>query len=362
MRFDLVIFDFDGTLADSFPFFLQVHDTLARRHGFRPLAGEDLQALRALPTRALFARSGLSRWRLPWVARDFQRAMAANHAPVPLFPGIAGAIAALRASGCRLAILTSNSRLNVERALGPPLASTFEGIEAGAPVFGKARRLRRLAARLGVAPARSLYVGDQAADAEAAAAAGMAFGAVAWGYAPLPALEARQPARRFREVAQLATAAARAWRVRPATGDDAGALHALMQALAAEDGQPDGLRTDLSRLRAHGPGGEELYQAWMGELDDEPVAYLTATREYSIWAGGPRLRVDDLYVRPHARGAGLGAALLRRAREQAAALGCVDLRWTVEVGNHRAIALYRRLGAQVQAKGQCTWPVAGAEA
>lgn len=362
MRFDLVIFDFDGTLADSFPFFLQVHDTLAHRHGFRPLAGEDLQALRALPTRALFARSGLSHWRLPWVARDFRRAMAAADAPVPLFPGMAEAIIALRGSGSRLAILTSNSRSNVERALGPSLASAFEWIEAGAPMFGKARRLRRLAARLGVGPARILYVGDQAADAEAARAAGMAFGAVAWGYAPLHSLDAQQPARRFREVAQLATAAAHAWRIRQARADDAGPLHVLMQALAAEDGQAGGLRTDLPRLRAHGPGGEGLYQAWIGELDDEPVAYLSATREYAIWAGGHRLRVDDLYVRPHARGAGLGAALLRHAREQAAALGCVDLRWTVEVGNYRAIALYRRLGAQVRAKGQCTWPIAGEDA
>ena len=45
-RYDLLVFDFDGVLADSFPFFLRVHDDLAQAHGFRPIAADEIEAMR----------------------------------------------------------------------------------------------------------------------------------------------------------------------------------------------------------------------------------------------------------------------------------------------------------------------------
>ena len=102
MRYPLIIFDFDGTLADSFPFFVATHNLLARRHGFAEVAEAEVDGLRALPTRALLARSGLPAWRLPWVARDFVRAMAAAPS-IPLFGGIPEVLRTLHAAGITLA-------------------------------------------------------------------------------------------------------------------------------------------------------------------------------------------------------------------------------------------------------------------
>lgn len=202
MRYDLAIFDFDGTLADSFPFFARVHNELARAHGFREVAADEVAALRGLPTREIVARSGIAAWRLPIVARDFTRRMQEAD-EVALFPGAADVLHRLADTGVALALVSSNSRENALRVLGPELAARFAHVECGMSMFGKATRLTKTMRALGVRPARTIYVGDQVADGDAARAAGAAFGAVDWGYALPEALAACEPALRFAAVAEL---------------------------------------------------------------------------------------------------------------------------------------------------------------
>lgn len=182
-RFDLAVFDLDGTLADSFAFFVTSHNRLARRHRFRPVAGHEMEMLRGWNPRRIMRHTGLPAWRLPWVARD--------------------ALHDLHARGVRLALVTSNSEANGRRILGEDVWGLLAHVECGASLFGKARRLRRVLARTGVAAVRAVYVGDQTSDAEAARQAGMAFAAVAWGYASAAALQACQPDAWLQDVADL---------------------------------------------------------------------------------------------------------------------------------------------------------------
>ncbi|TQT19845.1 HAD hydrolase-like protein [Xanthomonas perforans] len=164
----LIIFDFDGTLADSFGFFLSTQRLLAERHGFRAAQAHEVDDARRLSTRELLKASGLSAWRVPWVA---------------LFPGIAHTVGALHAGGSRLAVVSSNSVENVQRALGAELSATFAVIEGGAHLLGKQRALRRVLRATGHTASQAVYVGDQVADWEAAQLVGLPFAAVAWGYA-----------------------------------------------------------------------------------------------------------------------------------------------------------------------------------
>ena len=108
MRYPLVIFDFDGTLADSFPFFVKAQHALALKHGFKAIADDRVEALRRLGTHEPLRELGFPTWKVPIVAADFIRMMR-GAPPVPLFPGIAQMLRHLRESGARLAILTSNS-------------------------------------------------------------------------------------------------------------------------------------------------------------------------------------------------------------------------------------------------------------
>lgn len=190
MDYRLVIFDFDGTLADSFPFFLSVFNTIADRHGFKRIDVARADGLRHYGMREMMAHVGLPAWKLPLASNSFIAMMKEGAHAISLFDGVAAALRYLHGQGVRLAVVSSNSEHNVRAILGPDLAPLVARLECGMSVFGKARRLRAVARESGVAASDAIYVGDQGTDAQAAHKAGMAFGAVHWGFATIESLRA----------------------------------------------------------------------------------------------------------------------------------------------------------------------------
>ncbi|RYD15744.1 MAG: haloacid dehalogenase [Lysobacteraceae bacterium] len=181
MSYSFAIFDFDGTLADSFPFFMHAQRVLADRHGFSRVEPTEVESLRRSSVAQILARSRLPAWKLPLVARDY-RAMMRDATGVPLFDGIEPMLGELAERGVVLGLLTSNARDNVERVMGSDAFARFAHIECGMSILGKRPRIRAMLRRAGVAPADAIYIGDQDSDGEAANAEGVAFGAVGWGY------------------------------------------------------------------------------------------------------------------------------------------------------------------------------------
>lgn len=84
--FSLAIFDYDGTLVDSFPWFCSVLNETARRFGFRQVALEEIDELRELGTREIVARLGIPMWKVPAVAMHMRKLSAENSSVRP-FPG-----------------------------------------------------------------------------------------------------------------------------------------------------------------------------------------------------------------------------------------------------------------------------------
>lgn len=205
-HYRLIAFDFDGTLADSFPLFLSSFGEIARRHRFREFTPEELQGMRRLSSREFMARAAMPAWKLPAVVSDFRRLMGAQAAQVKLFDGIADALRVLAASGATLAVVTSNSESTVRAILGPELSALFQHVDCGISLFGKQARLQRLMRR-GQPAMRMIYIGDELRDAEAARDAGCAFGGVAWGYTCADALRAAAPERMFMQPSDLAALA-----------------------------------------------------------------------------------------------------------------------------------------------------------
>lgn len=197
----LVVFDFDGTLADSMPFFLANLDAVASTHGFRSFGKDDLDQLRGMGTRELLAYAGIAWWKLPRVSQDFRRRMAASSDSITLFDGVPTMLATL-AARVPVAIVTSNSRENVEAVLGDAMRHVSFGQYAAA-FLGKTGRLRRVCREAGVPAGQAVYLGDEQRDVEAARASGMRAGAVSWGYASHAALQSMQPDYLFTEVAEV---------------------------------------------------------------------------------------------------------------------------------------------------------------
>jgi phosphoglycolate phosphatase len=197
MTYRLAIFDFDGTLADSFPFFLSVFNTIADRHGFRRVDIAKAGELRHYSVRQMMDYVGMPAWKLPAASQTFMAMMKENAGAIALFDGVAEALRYLDAQGVLLTVVSSNAEHNVRTVLGPELTALVAGFDCGMSVFGKARRIRAVLKRCGVAPDEAIYIGDQGTDADASRKAGVDFGAVHWGYATIEALRAHGCAREF---------------------------------------------------------------------------------------------------------------------------------------------------------------------
>ncbi|KQT46637.1 HAD family hydrolase [Methylobacterium sp. Leaf456] len=203
----LIAFDFDGTLADTFPWFGSVLNGVADRYRFRRVETHEVERLRSLSARAIIQELGIPAWKMPLIARHM-RALAVRDADgIRLFPGVPEMLVALDAAGIGLAVVSSNGEATVRRALGESGAH-IRHYACGASLFGKARHLRAVARQAGVSRGAMLAVGDEIRDAEAAAKAGCAFGAVAWGYTERAALQAQAPAHLFGEPGDIVEAVA----------------------------------------------------------------------------------------------------------------------------------------------------------
>lgn len=197
MTYRLVIFDFDGTLADSGDWFKGILNELARQHGFRELSEPEMTMLRGRDNREIMRYLRVPRWKLPAIAANARRRMAADADRIALFDGTVPMLRSLKQAGLTVAVASSNSRANVRSILGPEATALVDAFECGAALFSKAGKFRRLMKRLGASPGETICIGDETRDIEAAQAVGAASGAVLWGYASAEALARFSPTLRF---------------------------------------------------------------------------------------------------------------------------------------------------------------------
>ncbi|KAB0682955.1 HAD hydrolase-like protein [Aureimonas leprariae] len=199
----LAIFDFDGTLADSLPWFVGVLDEVAERHGFRKVDEALALRLRTLDTTGVLKELGIPLWKVPAIARDLRARKMAAMPPVPIFAGTREMLEALRRRGIVIGIVSSDSEGSVRRTLGSELAHLVSHYNCSASIFGKASKLRQVASAARIPPSAAVYVGDETRDAEAAAKAAMRFGAVTWGYSTRDVLFAYRPAYLFDRIEDI---------------------------------------------------------------------------------------------------------------------------------------------------------------
>ncbi|HYG41479.1 MAG TPA: HAD-IA family hydrolase [Bordetella sp.] len=193
MKYDLAAFDFDGTLADTLPWFESILDGVADKYGFRKAGPAERAQLRHRSAHEILRVLGIPMWKTPAIMAHVRTLMREGDPGVHLFEGMAEALAQVRATGLRLAVVSSNSAANVQRVLGPQATRWFDDFECGTDMFGKAAKLKRLLARHRVAPQRCILVGDEMRDIDAARKAGVQVAAVAWGYNHPDALATRAP-------------------------------------------------------------------------------------------------------------------------------------------------------------------------
>ncbi|UAN01118.1 HAD hydrolase-like protein [Achromobacter mucicolens] len=208
MKYDIAAFDFDGTLADTMPWFNTILNTVAEKYNFRKIDAAEREALRSRDAMEILKYLNIPLWKLPAIMTHVRTLMQEIDPSVQLFDGIPQALARLKASGLRLAVVSSNSVENVKRVLGEETAALFDDYECGSDLFGKAAKIDRLLKQHGTPPERFLLVGDEMRDIDAARKAGVRVGSVAWGYNHVDALRGRGPDELFLAVQDLPNALA----------------------------------------------------------------------------------------------------------------------------------------------------------
>jgi GNAT superfamily N-acetyltransferase len=134
-------------------------------------------------------------------------------------------------------------------------------------------------------------------------------------------------------------------RLRAATPDDLPVILALIRDLATYERAPDAVVATEADLRESLFGESAVAFCHVAELTGAVVGFALWFRSFSTWLGKPGIYLEDLYVKPEARGHGLGKALLNTLVEIARERGYGRVEWSVLDWNEPAIGFYRALGA-----------------
>ena len=134
--------------------------------------------------------------------------------------------------------------------------------------------------------------------------------------------------------------------IRPATSDDLSLIASFIRELAEYEKLSHEVRFDEAALGQHLFGPRPYAEAVVGEIDGEPQGFALFFHTFSTFEGKPGIWLEDLFVRPDARGCGLGKALLLHVGRIALERGCGRYEWSVLDWNEPSIRFYRALGAQ----------------
>lgn len=189
-----IIFDFDGTLADTLGMVIDIINSVADKLGFAKISPHDLPILRTLTTRELLKKFSIPLWKVPFIDRKVKKIFRERLDAVTVFEGIPSILSDLKQRGMRLGIVTSNEKSSVQAVLRRyQISDVLDFILSSRSIFGKGRVLKKVLRDQRLDKSRVLYVGDEIRDIEAAREAGIKVGAVSWGYNTREALMSRNP-------------------------------------------------------------------------------------------------------------------------------------------------------------------------
>lgn len=192
MKYKLIIFDFDGTLADSFPWFAANINKAAKLFGFKKITAKDHEHLRKLSARQIISFLGISWWKIPLISVYMRKQMNRELSSIRLFDDVENVLSGLRENNLKLAIVSSNSEENIKGLLGPS-ALHFDYFKCGSSLFGKPKKFGMILKETRFDSHEVLCIGDEIRDIEAARAVAAHAGAVTWGYASAIALKEANP-------------------------------------------------------------------------------------------------------------------------------------------------------------------------
>lgn len=178
---DTIIFDFDGTIANTFDYAVAF---LNREAGGKPLTRDQKAALHGLSMARIGRHLGIPWRRMPGLFFKGRREMSPAMKNIEPFDGMPEVIKELHARRHKMYILSTNTTRNINKFLRRHgLDKYFAEVYGGVGMFGKAPALRRLLREQHIESRKAIYVGDELRDIMAAKSLEVRTIAVTWGFA-----------------------------------------------------------------------------------------------------------------------------------------------------------------------------------
>jgi len=183
MQKSVILFDFDGTIANTLDAIIGIMNSLADEFGFRKIKEEDVEYLRNKRPHEILKYLRISLYKLPFVIRKARKQInshiATLHPAVDLLP----ILKVLSENGCQLIILTTNSQDNVRKFLyANNLSDLFDCIYTARKVFGKDRTISKIIRQNNLDKSNVYFVCDEVRDIQAGKKSKITTIAVSWGY------------------------------------------------------------------------------------------------------------------------------------------------------------------------------------
>ncbi|MFJ7647805.1 HAD-IA family hydrolase [Lysinibacillus sp. NPDC097279] len=188
-----IIFDFDGTLADSTAVLASVWNTIAKEYDFKEVQLEDIDSLKKI---SITERSKLFNFplhKLPIILPQFYRLYQQSIKDVHLFRGMKDVLKAIENKGYTIAIISSNSKDNISEFLKVNDINHVSEVLCSSRIFGKDRVIKKYIKETNIKKSDVLYVGDEQRDIVACKKVGIPIIWVGWGYDAIEVIQSEKP-------------------------------------------------------------------------------------------------------------------------------------------------------------------------
>ena len=194
MNYRILVFDFDGTIADTLGETRRIFNEIAPDYGIRQVEEHELADLRHLSLKQLLSHLSIPKRRVPALISRGTGLMRGNITRLPMIEGMIDVLTELRRHVDNFGILTSNSNANVDLFLRTHgLREQFDFVSSTSKLTGKAKHLKAIRKTYSLRSEEILYIGDELRDVKASQKAGIPIAAVTWGFNSRESLAAEAP-------------------------------------------------------------------------------------------------------------------------------------------------------------------------
>ncbi len=177
-----LLFDFDGTIADSFKLGHAIINELSTKYGYTAVSEEELNNMRGLPVFAILKRLHLPFYKIPFFAHEVKISLNARLSELCPIAGIPEVLQKLKANNIPMALLTSNSIDNVIPFLDKFKMNVFDWFDCDVSLFNKSRHIHRQIIKRKLLDYKCIYIGDEVRDIKAAKECNIPIVSVSWGF------------------------------------------------------------------------------------------------------------------------------------------------------------------------------------